>query len=96
MVVGLYLAFGPTYTECSSSLQLNGSAGHETCRAVSLLQAQGFGFPFPFAFIFLWSLAPFLMVAAAWWLAPRTRVPVGGVDQCNSGDVLEPVQPNWL
>jgi hypothetical protein len=68
---GLYLVFGPTYTGCRSPIITSTGAviGHEVCRQASMWELQGVsGFPAPYLFIVVWSLAPILGLAAAWFV----------------------------
>ena len=72
IAAGLYLVFGPTYTGCQSPVITSTGAviGREVCRQASMWELQGFsGFPAPYLFIIVWSLAPFLGFAAAWFVS---------------------------
>lgn len=74
IATGIYLVFGPTYTDCQSpTITTNGATiGTEVCHTASMWQLQGLsGFPAPYGFILLWSFAPLLALTAA-WLAPRS------------------------
>jgi hypothetical protein len=71
---GLYLVFGPTYSGWQSSVITASGAviGGDVCRQTSMWELQGFsGFPAPYMFIVVWSLAPILGFAAAWFVRRR-------------------------
>jgi len=80
---GLFLVFGPTYTGCQSPVITASGAviGNEVCRQASMWELQGLsGFPAPYLFIVVWSLAPFLGFAAAWFVGEHgTRLWLSGV-----------------
>ena len=72
IAAGLYLVFGPTYTGCRSPVITSTGVviGREICRQASLWELQGSsGFPAPYLFTMVWSLAPILGFAAAWFVA---------------------------
>ena len=80
---GLLLVLGPTYTGCQSPVITASGAviGSEVCRQASMWELQGLsGFPAPYLFIVVWSLAPFLGFAAAWFVREHgTRLWLSGV-----------------
>ena len=83
IAAGLYLVFGPTYTGCQSPVITSTGAviAREVCRQASMWELQGFsGFPAPYLFIVVWSLAPILGFAAAWFAAGYgSRLWLGGL-----------------
>lgn len=92
IATGLFLVFGPTYTECRSPLITAGgpAIGSEVCGQSSMWQLQGLsGFPAPYLFIVVWSLAPIIGFAAAWLVSGRaSRIWLGGLTLATEASVL--------